>query len=315
MKDVKYTRFCPKCSNQISYSNQVAFYKAVKNQQACMSCSKTKDIPLTRTCPQCMETINYRNKGNRQSAEKYKKICRKCSLKNRDFAGSNNPFYGKKHTDAVKKKISKFNSEERVLSDSWLREAKQRISKVCNTKPLYEIWLEKYGVEEADARMAKCKLKHSMNSKGEKNNMFGKPAPQGSGNGWSGWYNEWYFRSLRELSYMINVIEKYGYVWKTPGNTLKIPYVDHLGQLRTYFPDFVINNEKVIEIKPKKLHSSPKNIAKRKAAEKFCQTRNMTYEIIDPDVLSKKEIHELYVAGKIRFLPKYEEKFRNYLQL
>ena len=34
--------------------------------------------------------------------------------------------------------------------------------------------------------------------------MYGRFSPRGSGNGWSGWYKEWYFRSLLELSYMIN---------------------------------------------------------------------------------------------------------------
>jgi len=44
--------------------------------------------------------------------------------------------------------------------------------------------------------------------------MYGKPAPIGSGNGWSGWYKGWYFRSLLELSFMINVIERFKMSWQ-----------------------------------------------------------------------------------------------------
>jgi hypothetical protein len=133
--------------------------------------------------------------------------------------------------------------------------------------------------------------------------MFGKPAPQGSGNGWSGWYKNWFFRSLRELSYMIKVIEKDNLNWKTPDKTFKISYIDYNGKNRTYFPDFIINETKIVEIKPIKLQKSPKVIAKQKAAEIFCCENSLTYEMIDPDILSDDEILKLYMEHKIKFCP------------
>jgi hypothetical protein len=59
------------------------------------------------------------------------------------------------------------------------------------------------------------KKKMSDSISGEKNFWFGKPSPVGSGNGWSGWYKGWYFRSLLELSFMIKVIERFKFSWKS----------------------------------------------------------------------------------------------------
>jgi hypothetical protein len=36
--------------------------------------------------------------------------------------------------------------------------------------------------------------------------MYGKPSPQGSGNGWSGWYKGKYFRSIMELSFIVEYL-------------------------------------------------------------------------------------------------------------
>ena len=109
---------------------------------------------------------------------------------------------------------------------------------------------------------------------------------------------------------MIGVLEAQGLNWKTPDKSFKIPYTDYLGQLRTYFPDFMVGNNRLVEIKPAKLHDTPKVMAKRVAAEKFCLEQNMTYELIDPTLLSEAEIRDLYASGQIKFLARYDEKFK-----
>ena len=48
-------------------------------------------------------------------------------------------------------------------------------------------------------------IKISNASKGKNNPMYGKPSPQGSGNGWSGWYKGIYFRSLLYSSFMSSI--------------------------------------------------------------------------------------------------------------
>lgn len=260
-----------------------------------------------RSCPICNKTIFYSKKHNCAAAENRKSECRSCQAKRK--VGVKNPFYGKTHSQETKNIISHFNSEVRVLSNDFLKQAKVNLSKVTNKRPLYNIWLEKYGKEIADQKLQLFKNKQSLNQSGINNPMYGKPSPQGSGNGWSGWYKNWYFRSLRELSYMIKVLEDQGLTWEIPDKNFKIPYIDYTGQSRTYFPDFIVDN-KIIEIKPYKLHNTPKVLAKKKAAEDFCKSKNMNYELIDPILLSEEEIKLLYLSGQIKFLDKYDLKFK-----
>lgn len=235
-----------------------------------------------RNCPECNIEITYKNKSNFYTARKQNRFCFSCSIKNRKI---------------------------RVFSDKEKEQARIQLLKVSNNRPFYDIWLEKYGKEEADRRFKEFKNKQSILNNGINNNMYGKPAPQGSGNGWSGWYKNWYFRSLRELSFMINVIEQQNLKWYVPNKFFKIKYIDYKGVIRTYFPDFIIDN-KIIEIKPSKLHNSPKVLAKKKAAEEFAILLNMKYELLDPAILSEEKIKELYLLGSIKFLDKYDKKFK-----
>jgi hypothetical protein len=142
--------------------------------------------------------------------------------------------------------------------------------------------------------------------------MFGKPSPTGSGNGWSGWYKGWYFRSLRELTYMIKIIERFNLKWVSgESKKYKIKYQDFKGNDRNYFPDFIINNKYVVECKPKKLWGSDNVIRKTKAALNYCELNGLKYKKIDIGILTDNEIKNLYIKGEIKFLPKYEEKFKN----
>lgn len=261
-----------------------------------------------RTCPQCNQIILYKTRSSYYMANKRNSNCESCRKNN--LQKERNPFFGKSHSKESKDKIAYFNSEVRILSDEFLERAKSNLAKVTNKRSSYDIWLEKFGKEIADQKLQSFKNKQSKNQSGTNNPMYGKPAPQGSGNGWSGWYKGWYFRSLRELSFMINTIEKQSLQWRTPDKTFKISYKDYKGETRTYFPDFIIENTKVVEVKPERLHNTPKVLSKRLAAEEFCQKLSMTYEMIDPVLLSNEEIKDLYITGQIKFLDKYDEKFK-----
>jgi hypothetical protein len=145
---------------------------------------------------------------------------------------------------------------------------------------------------------------------GEKNPMYGKPSPQGSGSGWKGWYKNWFFRSLRELSYVINVIEKNKWTWFSAEKAeFAIKYVFFDNKIRTYFADFVVNEKKLVEVKPIKLHNSPLVLSKTKAAKEFCLKKSFEFEIIDPPMLEYFEISRLLQNNEIKFMEKYEKKF------
>ena len=222
--------------------------------------------------------------------------------------GVTNAFYGMHHTIQAVKKLKK--ASKAYTKKSTFRATMSLISRGKNNpmynRNFYQVWLEKFGQKEADARMAKRRAKISSLTAGERNPMYGKPSPTGSGNGWSGWYKKWYFRSLKELSYVVG-LEKDGISWKSAGG-IKIKYKDAFGTNRTYTPDFVVGH-KVVEVKPAKLKSSILVRLKEAAAKEYCAAHSMQYEIIDPKTLSEKEILKLHNTGKIKFLPRYQEKF------
>jgi len=263
-------------------------------------------MEFIRNCPVCNKILTYSRQGNLNQAIKRNSICSSCG--HADMKGENNPFYGKKHTEKTKTLLSeKFKGKSRSPDTAY----GGKRGSPPNLKPVYEIWVEKYGIEEADRRQAADNERKSIASKGKNNPMYGKPAPQGSGNGWSGWYKGWYFRSLRELSYMIKVIEKENLKWKTTeSKEFAIPYINYDGVERNYFPDFLLEGNRLIECKPKRLHASVSVLLKKEAAERYCLKRNWTYELLEPEMLSEEEILEIYKLGLIKFLPRYEEKFK-----
>jgi hypothetical protein len=115
-------------------------------------------------------------------------------------------------------------------------------------------------------------------------------------------YNGWFFRSLTELSYMINVIEKDGLEWKTAENQeFKVKYINKDGNKSNYFADFIIENKKMVEVKPKNLQTTESVILKAKAARKFCKKKQLEYEMIDPTPLTDDEIMHLHNEEKITF--------------
>ena len=273
---------------------------------------------LTRICPSCKSTITHTLKHNRDRADKMERICQKCAMKilNADNKGENNPFYGMHHTpESIRKAIE--NRDYSVYKTKEFRKKQQILNSGKNNKmygkSVYSVWLNKYGKEEADKRELSRKDKLSVASSGKNNSMYGKPSPNGSGQGWKGWYNNHFFRSLRELSYMIYLNEN-NIKWET-GETKKftVNYIDYKGTPRTTRPDFFINKNELIEIKPLKLHNSPQVKAKKLAFEEFCKLNNYTYKLLDVNINSfgiKKEMD----AGNIKFMKNYKQKFLKYIK-
>jgi len=152
------------------------------------------------------------------------------------------------------------------------------------------------------------KNKLSIINSGDGNPMFGKPSPIGSGNGWSGWYKGWYFRSLLELSYMIFVIERFNLKWDNgEKKKYKIEY-DINAVKRNYFPDFFIENKYLVECKPRSLWNSEVNKLKFESATKYCSDRNLVFKIINCRTIKRTELIQLYKSGRIRFIEKYEKR-------
>ena len=148
----------------------------------------------------------------------------------------------------------------------------------------------------------------------ENNPQRGKPPRRGGGAGWGGWFDGAYFRSLKELSYLVNVLD--GVEWEN-GEKAKyaVPYVFE-GVERTYFPDYVVGNV-MVEVKPKGAATFALVVAKAEAAREWAAARGMDYRLVLDDefpILTLSQMKDLHDAGRLKFLPKFETKFEEALR-
>jgi hypothetical protein len=307
------TRVCPNCGIKIIYKREDNYQSGVTNNTWCRRCSSR---PASRNCPQCNQLVTHTNRYNCIKAIKKNKICRKCVAVSfsKKYSGNNNPFAGKKHTPESLKKMK--NKDMSYTQTEAFRKRRKETSKNGKDNPMwgksvYEFWLDKHGKQEADRLLLEYKKKQSINNAGKNNNMYGKPTPQGSGNGWSGWYKGWFFRSIRELSYIFNVLEKDNLKWRSAETKdLTIKYVDWHGKERNYNADFLVEERYLVEIKPEKLKSSKTVRLKQEFAIAFCNEKGLEYQLIDPPLISTENIINLYKSGYIKFIDRYEKIFK-----
>lgn len=274
-----------------------------------------------RNCPECSKEIVYKSNSALWLANKKQSLCKICCRSGKrnpmhGRTGEKNPFFGKKHNEHALKKLREFDHSytktesfrKTMKSASFWNDPKSKRSTLVK-------FIEKYGEEEALLKFDQIKKNLSLKMSGSGNPMFGKPSPQGSGNGFSGWYKGWYFRSLRELMFMIKVIERFSFDWKTgESKDIKISYFDFTGTKRNYFPDFILNNKHVVEIKPKRLWQSDNVKRKKEAAEKWCQENNLLYRLFDINKIDVNLIKKLHDDCEIKFTERYEKKYKEFME-
>lgn len=268
---------------------------------------------FTRICPKCNKEIHYQSNSAMWLGNKKNSKCRSCAKKGQfQHRGKDNYFYGKHHTEETKLKLRQIN-----LGYKHSEEAKAKISKrsAGQNNPMfgrrvYDIWVQKYGKETADEKLINYKKLQSELHTGKRNPAYGKNYHNGSGNGWKGWYKDIFFRSLRELSFLVKLMNSH-HSWYN-GEKIRIPYKDCLGTDRTYAPDFIINDRIMIEIKPKKLQKTPTILAKSNAATEYCKQNNMVFKIIDSLKLSTKQVKELLNSKLLVFQERYAIKFEEF---
>lgn len=281
--------------------------------------NKTPIVFLVK-CDKCGHEYECfaRNLKKRKSFLKYKKhLCRSCALEMDYISGRRvskfgeyatkfqkgktfEEMYGEKRTKEIKQKMHEKLSGEKnpMYGDYEHTKGWRRTAEKIRGKHLEDVYGEEKG-KEIRKRLSKV-------TSGKNNPMYGKPAPSGSGNGWSGWYKGFYFRSLLELSYLISKssLEKI-----KSAEYIKIPYINWEGRDRNYIPDYIEDNN-LIEIKPKSLLGTVDNKAKIKAAKKYCIEHGLNFIVLTEDNIQKdfNKIRELYLSNEVQFIERYKEK-------
>lgn len=322
-------RNCPECNCCITYTNITKFKIGTTKNSLCEKCKSTF------SCSSCGDKKVYSSMQAKNQAISISSLCKTCQTKDsffielnierkkkkrenqllswtderkaersKKYTGEGNPFYGKTHDEQTRDKFrivdksytkttefSKSVSEGMADSEIW--------KEWClNPKGLLELWKEKLSDEEALSKEIVWRKKLSDANSGENNPMFGKPAPFKAGNGTQGWYNNQYFRSLRELTFILK-IESEGKKWKSgESQEYRIPYTIN-GINRNYFPDFIVDDTEMVECKPAYLINTESVLLKTEAAINFCNKRKMTYTIMDPGYMSTDDLYELINCGKV----------------
>lgn len=282
-----------------------------------------------RECPQCRCEISYKSYYSMLYASNDNRLCKRCSARNRaknltdeerqrrsvrrrqlnieHYSGAGNPFYGHHHSQST---VERLRNADRLYAKTpeFSQKVKDAMIGIDTSVDLIKLWTDKFGFEEAQRREEDRRKKISLALSGERNPMFGKPAPRAAGAGIKGWYGEHFFRSLRELSFMLQ-LDREGKRWKT-GETQEyaVPYVNPYTNVNaTYFPDFIVDDYVMVECKPSNFHGTMLVRVKAKAAQAICEQRNMTYKLIDPKMITIDELLQLEQQNLVKLTERTKE--------
>lgn len=269
---------------------------------------------FVRCCPECNKELFYKIEITFNRAVQNNTKCKTCCK-----LGKKNPFFGKQHSVEMKEHLHKLYKGKPIHS----KKAKNKFRKAFKGKnnpmygkPLFDFWVERYGLDEAQNREKQWKAKLSIKSSGKNNPMYGKPAPKGSGCGWCGWYKDWCFRSLKELAYALSLDQENKKWISGEKKEWQIKYTDSKGKVRNYYPDFIVDGREIVEIKPFHMRNLGNNTFKKIAAIQFASEQGMEYLVVDPPRLPKKRFKELYLSGEVTLASKWKRRYEEkYLKL
>jgi endogenous inhibitor of DNA gyrase (YacG/DUF329 family) len=326
----EYKRNCPNCGKELFYKSNSSFWLANKKNNKCIACAnklgklKEKKVEFNRNCPICNTKLFYSSEEGLQSAIKNNNLCKVCAKKESNI-GKSNPMQGRNFYDVWLEKYGKEEADKK--QKQWQENICKRKNKGkdnpnyggkysrfegaikwCQENQKGKKFEEIYGEERAK----EIKRKLSNASSGSNNPMYGKEAPNGSGNGWSGHYKGHYFRSMLELYYLIYLIDNDINFEKGEQKKFYVPYkFDNIN--KTYRPDYyLIDNDEVIEIKPSALLNIKINKLKFEAAR---QKYGDKFKILTEKEIVKIELdylYNLYIDKIIVFDKGYDVKFENY---
>ena len=129
-----------------------------------------------------------------------------------------------------------------------------------------------------------------------------------------GWIGDWFFRSLKEVSFYISCKEN-GLTCRTAETEeFAVWYTDIYGRRRKHYPDFFVNEHIVVEVKPRS-HQKGKTVQlKAKAMKEFCDSKGYLYQMVSPRKVSKEALEKLIKNKEIIFTDDCKDKIEQYLK-
>jgi len=311
--EIRYNKFCIG-TNCLSLYKKDEFNKK-HNAKKCECCGK--------------DLFDYN--GRKLLSNAKKRFCNKsCKMKIINPMNNGNVYdhwvnkYGKEKAKELEKKRLKIQSKKASkklkgikIKDHFIKRFGESVGKskydeyIKNQKKVQAISQQKRWDSDEGRRL---KEEFSKMFSGKNNPMYGKPTPVGSGNGWSGWFEDFYFRSLKELKFLL-ICKRFNIAIKSAEKeTFRINYTDWKGTKRTSIPDYIVEDKYIIEIKPKHLQKSFDNKAKFIEFEKLAKSKGMKFKVIDSGRMDLDIFLELYDSRKIQLIDKYKDKLNEYIK-
>jgi DNA-binding Lrp family transcriptional regulator len=129
--------------------------------------------------------------------------------------------------------------------------------------------------------------------------------------GYAGYYKNYLFRSLMELSFIIDNEKLHKIESAEDSHMIKYRFDN---KIRKYYPDFIIDDKKIVEIKPKQQMSDRKVRRKIKKIKEYCFKNGIEFEILEWP-MDKNKLRNLFLSGAFRIVNKPIEKIEKYLAI
>jgi hypothetical protein len=245
---------------------------------------------LTGRCEDCQKFFAFKEVKNfRRRDWNKKELCQKCYLKHRCYL---NEDWIKKNSEA---QLIAQNKPEQKLKNSIAVSKSKRWTdekRLAESEKMKEKWRT---ASESD----KQKMLSNLDWTNKNNDRFNLLISKSSKNQKTGYYNNIFYNSILELSFLIECDKRL-----IPVKRYDLPpidYKDFNNKNRKYFPDFIIYGKIIVEIKGhifKGEDGQKTFILKNQAAKKFCSCHNLKFRVFfRSDFLKRNErvsktIHE-----------------------
>lgn len=211
-------------------------------------------------------------------------------------SGENNGFYGKKHTDETRKKMSANHADftgDKNPFKSWIKDPdnKQAFNSILATT--YSKRRERNDqdyIEMCDKR-SRQSIQHHIDGRIQ---SYGRGHKHGT------------FTSIRQtsmLSFRSSYEERFLHLCEAIDNLeftpchFSIPYIKtEDGRRHRYIPDFKLNSNIIVEIKPSKILKLGLCSDKLDAGKQYCIGNNMVFIVIDENDLTRCESDNRYLV-------------------